>query len=121
MLLLRKLLLHLMLVLLLLMLLLLLSSYLSNSGHLRCHGALLWRRRGEDGRVSRSGLLLCEGAKHILLLLQLKLLQGLVKSGATQKQIGLLLLGRRSRCGRSDCRRLPGWRLRGRGLLLLLM
>ena len=79
----RKLLLHLMLVLLLLMLLLLLSSYLSNSGHLRCHGALLWRRRGEDGRVSRSGLLLCEGAKHILLLLQLKLLQGLVKSGAT--------------------------------------
>ena len=79
----RELLLHLvllMLMLLMLLLLLLLRSDLRNSGHLRGHGAFLRRRRGEHGRVSR--LLLREGAKHFLLLLQLKLFQWLVESGA---------------------------------------
>ena len=88
----RILLLHLMLLMLmllmlmllmLLLLLLLLRSYLSNGCHLRSHGAFLRRRRGEHGRVSR--LLLREGAKHLLLLLQLKLFQWLVESGAAYK------------------------------------
>ena len=38
----------------------------------------------------------------------------------TQKQIGLLLLRRRGGSGRGHRRRLPGWSLRGRRLLLLL-
>ena len=82
----RKLLLHLMLlvlVLLMLLLLLLLRGYLSDRCHLRGDGALLRRRRGEHGRVVR--LLLREGTKHLLLLLQLKLLQRLVESGAACK------------------------------------
>ena len=81
-----KLLLHLMLlvlVLLMLLLLLLLRGYLSDRCHLRGDGALLRRRRGEHGRVVR--LLLREGTKHLLLLLQLKLLQRLVESGAACK------------------------------------
>ena len=77
----RKLLLHLMLLLLLvLLLLLLLRGYLSDGSHLRCHRAFLRRRRGEYGRVSR--LLLRKGTKHLLLLLQLKLFQRLIESGA---------------------------------------
>ena len=81
----RKLLLHLMLMLMLLMLLLLLllRSNLSNGCHLCSHGAFLRRSRGEHGRVSR--LLLREGTKHFLLLLQLKLFQWLVESGAAYK------------------------------------
>ena len=70
-------------VLLMLLLLLLLRGYLSDGCHLRGDGALLWRRRGEHGRVVR--LLLREGTKHLLLLLQLKLLQRLVESGAACK------------------------------------
>ena len=71
------------LVLLMLLLLLLLRGYLSDRCHLRGDGALLRRRRGKHGRVVR--LLLREGTKHLLLLLQLKLLQRLVESGAACK------------------------------------
>ena len=68
---------------LLMLLLLLLRGYLSNGCHLRSDGALLRRRRGEHGRVVR--LLLREGTEHLLLLLQLKLLQRLVEPWAACK------------------------------------
>ena len=71
------------LVLLMLLLLLLLRGYLSDRRHLRGDRALLRRRRGEHGRVV--GLLLREGTKHFLLLLQLELLQRLVEPGAACK------------------------------------